>query len=165
MVGRQARRSSAIVEKLRAEPRLSACHDLAEVADRALRDVGEGQERDEAILGADRDDFGDPGDRRAQIAVGEDRSLGRAGGTTRVHNRGDRLRSNRLRSAPNDLGFCRELVAPEAAEILEREHKVVVETVGYGTEHDDVFERGQPVTTQQHLGELIPVADEAHFGA
>jgi len=64
----------------------------------------------------------------------------------------------------NQVGFLTETIAADLLEVVEAEQEVVVETVRRRVEHDDVLERGQRVSTEQHLGELVLIADKTDSG-
>ena len=70
------------------EPGLGTTDDLPEVADRALCDVTEREERQEAVVGPDLDERGQAAHRRHHVGVGDHRPFGRTGGAARVDERG-----------------------------------------------------------------------------
>ncbi len=76
------------VRQTSSEPGLAAGEQLTEVADGALGDVREGQERQEAVVGTDRYHPGDVVDVGGDVAVGEHRPLGPARRARRVDDGG-----------------------------------------------------------------------------
>ena len=76
------------------EPGLAARDDLADVADAALGDVRQGQERQETVARPHADHPHDGADGLGHVLVRDHRPLGGAGGPARVDQRRDRIRAH-----------------------------------------------------------------------
>jgi hypothetical protein len=144
------------------EPRLSPGQDLAEVAGAPLGDVRQRQEREEPVGGPHAHHAGERPDGLGHVLVRDHRAFGRPGRAARVDDGGDRVGTEGARPVVEEPRLLLEPLPAERAQVVEREHQVVVQPVRRLPQHDHPLERGQPRTPEQQLRELVAVPDEAH---
>ena len=155
-VGRQALEILGHGGEAPREPGLAAGGDLTEVADRALGDVAEGQERQEAIVRAQLDQRRQAAHRRHDVGVRDHRALGRPGGPAGVDD-GRQL-------GGSDAGDeARELSAVRAgsAEVEQAADEAGVGIVVITSEEHDELEVGELVAPPDHLRQLVGLIQEA----
>ena len=122
------------------EPGLAAGEHLAEVADGALGDVAEREERQEAVVGPDGHDPRDVVDVGGDVAVGEHHALGSPGGAGRVDDGGQVVEVDGVVAVVEHGRVLGQLVGGHGLEVVEVADEVVVEAVA-PVEHEDPLEQ------------------------
>ena len=146
------------------EPRLASGQHLAEVADRALGDVRQRQEGQEAVVGPDGHDPGDAVDVGDDVAVGEHGALGAACRARRVDDGGQVVRVDGVGVVLEHGRVQCQFLGGEGLEVTQIPDEVVVEAVT-PVEHEHPLELRQLLAAEQHLGELVQALDEEEAAA